>query len=31
MKVPLNQPIDTLLETFQKAYKQLAVVIDEYG
>lgn len=31
MKVPLNQPIDTLLESFQKAYKQLAVVIDEYG
>lgn len=31
IKVPLNQPIDTLLETFRKSYKHMAIVIDEYG
>jgi len=31
MKVPLNQPIDTLLENFQKNHKVMSVVLDEYG
>jgi len=31
MKVPLNQPIDNLLEDFQKNHKVIAVVLDEYG
>lgn len=31
IKVPLNQPIDTLLETFRKSYKHMAIIIDEYG
>ncbi|MFK7780065.1 MAG: hemolysin family protein [Candidatus Gracilibacteria bacterium] len=31
MKVPLNQPIERLLETFQKFHKIMAIVIDEYG
>ena len=30
LKVPLNQPVDNLLETFQKEHRHLAVVIDEY-
>ena len=31
MKVPLNQPIDKLLEDFQKNHKVMSVVLDEYG
>lgn len=31
IKVPINQPIDILLETFQKSRKHMAIVIDEYG
>lgn len=31
LKIPLNQPLDTLLELFQKNQKHIAVVIDEYG
>lgn len=31
IKVPLNQPIDILFDTFQKSHKHLAIVIDEYG
>jgi len=31
LKVPLNQSIATLLKTFQKAHKIMAIVIDEYG
>jgi len=31
LKVPLNQPIDNLLETFQKSKKHIAIVMDEYG
>lgn len=31
IKVPLNQPIDTLLETFRRSYKHIAIIIDEYG
>ncbi len=31
LKAPLNQPIDILLEWFQKAHKHLAIAIDEYG
>jgi CBS domain containing-hemolysin-like protein len=31
MKVPLNQPIDILLEEFQKSHQVMAIVIDEYG
>jgi CBS domain containing-hemolysin-like protein len=31
MKVPLNQPIDNLLENFQKNHTMMAIVIDEYG
>jgi len=31
LKVPLNQPIDKLLKTFQNSRKLLAIVMDEYG
>lgn len=31
MKVPLNQSIATLFETFQKSHKIMAIVLDEYG
>lgn len=31
VRVPLNQPIDILLKTFQSTRKHLAIVIDEYG
>jgi len=31
LKIPLNQPLDTLFELFQKNQKHIAVVIDEYG
>lgn len=31
IKIPLNQPIDNLLETFQSTHKHLAIVMDEYG
>jgi CBS domain containing-hemolysin-like protein len=31
LKVPLNQPIDRLLQIFQNSRKHLAIVIDEYG
>jgi CBS domain containing-hemolysin-like protein len=31
IKVPLNQPIDKLLKTFQKSSQHIAIVIDEYG
>ncbi len=31
IKVPINQPIDNLLETFQKEHRHMAIVIDEYG
>jgi putative hemolysin len=31
LRVPLNQPIDILLKTFQTSRKHLAIVIDEYG
>lgn len=31
LKVPLNQSIAVLLETFQKAHKIMAIIIDEYG
>ncbi len=31
LKVPLNQTIATLFQTFQKAHKVMAIVIDEYG
>jgi len=31
IKVSLNQPIDNLLEDFQKSHKVIAIVIDEYG
>jgi len=31
LRVPLNQPIDSILETFQKSRKHLAIVMDEYG
>ena len=31
LKVPLNQSIAKLMETFQKAHKIMAVIIDEYG
>ncbi len=30
IKIPLNQPIDNLLETFQSSHKHLAIVMDEY-
>jgi len=31
IKVPLNQPIDKLLENFQTSHKLMSIVIDEYG
>ena len=31
LRVPINQPVDNLLETFQKEHSHMAVVIDEYG
>lgn len=31
LKIPLNQPLDTLFELFQKNQKHIAVVVDEYG
>lgn len=31
IKVPLNQPIDNLLETFKQTRQHIAIVIDEYG
>ena len=31
VKVPLNQPIDILLKTFQRTRKHLAIAMDEYG
>ena len=31
LKVPINQPIDELLKTFQKLNQHIAMVIDEYG
>ena len=31
IKIPRSQPIDTLLEKFQKTHKHIAVVMDEYG
>jgi magnesium and cobalt transporter len=31
LKVPLNQSIATLMETFQKSHKIMAIIIDEYG
>lgn len=31
LKIPLNQPIDKILNTFKKSRKHLAIVIDEYG
>lgn len=31
IKVPLNQPIDILLDTFKSTRQHIAIVIDEYG
>lgn len=31
MKIPLNLPLPTLLQNFQKAHKIMAIVMDEYG
>jgi CBS domain containing-hemolysin-like protein len=31
LKVPINTPIDKLLEVFQKTHKHIAILIDEYG
>lgn len=31
LKTPLNQPIDKVLEIFQKSHKIMAIVLDEYG
>jgi CBS domain containing-hemolysin-like protein len=31
LKVPLNQSIAKLLETFQQSHKIMAIIIDEYG
>jgi len=31
LRVPLNQHIDSLLKTFQKSRKHLAIIMDEYG
>jgi len=31
IKIPLNHPIDKLLEIFRKSRKHIAVVIDDYG
>ena len=29
--MPRSQPIDSLLQKFQKTHKHIAVVLDEYG
>lgn len=31
LKVPINQPIDNLLDTFKETRQHIAVVMDEYG
>jgi len=31
LKIPLNQPINKVLETFQNAHKIMGIVLDEYG
>jgi putative hemolysin len=31
LKVPINQPIDTLLENFKSSRQHIAIVMDEYG
>ena len=31
LKVPINQPIDTLLESFKSTRQHIAIVMDEYG
>lgn len=31
IKIPRSQPLDSLLEKFQKTHKHIAVVMDEYG
>lgn len=31
IRIPRSQPIDSLLEKFQKTHKHIAVVMDEYG
>ena len=31
IKVPLNQPLDILLETFRQKRQHIAIVMDEYG
>lgn len=31
LKIPLNQPINKVFETFQKSHKIMAIVLDEYG
>lgn len=31
VKVPINQPIDTLLETFKSSRQHMSIVMDEYG
>jgi CBS domain containing-hemolysin-like protein len=31
IKVPLNQPLDILLETFRHKRQHIAIVMDEYG
>ncbi len=31
IKVPLNQPIDNLLDTFKSTRQHMAIVMDEYG
>lgn len=31
LKVPINQPIDTLLDSFKSTRQHIAVVMDEYG
>ena len=31
LKVPLNQPISSILDTFRNARKHVAIVVDEYG
>ncbi len=31
LKVPINQPIDNLLETFKSTRQHIAIVMDEYG
>lgn len=31
IKIPINTPIDNVLEIFKKSHKHLAIVMDEYG